>query len=216
MDPGGEAQFKGIGGSIQFTSTERPPLFQAPTIELVGVGGLTGGEAIALVRLILCPTHIDRLHRLALNQELLSALLAGPFEADAVGGKDHAIEPLAYGIHRSSENEHISACGVHADFKQGLHPSGGIKPAGRKGITFLSLLNVGTRLTLKKRATATPFESQHREAFIPKEPAHAWSSRDFAATSSRRYRLCNSRPAACIAAAPPSSRSTIVTTRFTL
>jgi hypothetical protein len=91
-----------------------------------------------------------------LDQQLLSALLSGSFEANAVGGKNHAIEPLANGLYLTSQNEHISARGVHSDFKQGLHPSGGIKPAGREGVTLLSLLDVGTGLTLKERATATP------------------------------------------------------------
>jgi hypothetical protein len=132
-----------------------------------------GGEAIVGARLIPCPAHIDWLDRLALDQQLLSALLSGSFETNAVGGKNHAIEPLANGVHRTSQNEHISACGVHSDFQQGLHPSGGIKPAGREGIALFSLLDVGTGLTLKECAAATAFQSQYREGLIPKQRAHA-------------------------------------------
>jgi hypothetical protein len=100
-------------------------------------------------------------------------LLSGFFEANAVGGKHHAIEPFANGIHRTSQNEHISTCGVYSDFQQGLHPPSGIKPAGREGIPLFSLLDVGTGLTLKECAAAAAFESQHRKGLIPKQRAHA-------------------------------------------
>ena len=134
----------------------------------------------------------------------------------AIGWKNHLIQAGGQGFGITGQHQHVGSLLIQSQFEQGSQPSGGGEPAALHQIARRRLTQVGGALSLQKIAGSGPVQPEQGKCCLPVPGrCHAWSVAAQAEISDRRNRLISSRPAASMAAAPPSSRSTIVTTRFT-
>ena len=141
------------------------------------------------------------------------------FDFHAVRRKDHSVKAFQDGVRIAAEHQHIGSFAIKAHFQECAHAACGCEPAGVNQVLFGGLFDRCTGLTMQKLARSSTRQPQERKPGIPEQLinrcAHAESSLARAATSLSLNKLTNSRPAASMASWPPSSRSTIVTTRST-
>ena len=134
----------------------------------------------------------------------------------AIGRKNHLIQAAGQGLGITRQHQHVGSVAIQPQFEQGPQPPGGGEPAALHQLARCLRAQVCGALPLQKVPGSGPVQADQGKGVVPVQSrAHPWAVAAQADTSDRRKRLINSRPAASIAAAPPSSRSTIVTTRFT-
>ena len=141
------------------------------------------------------------------------------FDFHAVSRKDHPVKALQDGVRIAAEHQHIRPFAIKAHFEECSNAACGGEPAGVNQALFGGLLDRGAGLSMQKLARTSTGQPQERKTGVPEQSinrcGHAESSLARAATSLSLNKLTNSRPAASMASWPPSSRSTIVTTRST-
>ena len=140
-----------------------------------------------------------------------------PFpDAHAIGWKDHLIQSLRHRIGVAGQHHHIGSVAIKPQLEHCPQPSGCCQPTALLQNSRHGLPQVSGGLTLQEIPGPRTVQSDDGERFIPVRRHHQpLNAAAQAEISDKRNRLISSRPAFSMAAAPPSSLSTIVTTRFT-
>ena len=140
-------------------------------------------------------------------------------ELDPIRREEHPIEGLMHRCAIAGHHQQVGAGVVCPHQRQGAHAAGGADQTGGQAGAAGGQFNRLTALSMQEAARIGSLQPDAADRGAPAGrggEAHERLAADTAATSSSRNRLCSSSPAAVMASRPPSWRSTIVTTRFTV
>ena len=194
----GQAQFIGIGVSVELGIAQRPALPQSP-----GFQPLRGSRRHFIpgrrgLGAVIQPKHRFRCRQLSLVKALQPALLTFRAQSHPVGRKDHPIETLCHELGVAVQHQHIGSCAIQPDLQQSLHAARGIQPASRNQFALVGTVHACAGLAVQKAGAAAAFEPKEREGGVPDQVVHRlhrsrhWaSSAARAAISLRRNRLIN-------------------------